>query len=95
MLDALRDGERSVGALTAMLGVSQPTVSQHLGILRDAGLVRARKAGRQSLYRLEAARLAEVADWVSRYEEFWRSRLAALEAHLDEAAADPPKGDDA
>lgn len=85
LLDLLVDGERSVTELVGRFEVSQPAISQHLGLLRDAGLVGERRSGRQRLYRLRAAPLAEVYDWVGHYRRFWDDRLAALGDHLDEA----------
>ena len=84
ILDLLRDGERSVGDLVDRLGLSQPGVSKHLRVLREARLVRARAAGKQRLYGLRAAPLAEVDAWLEPYRAFWSDRLDALERHLDE-----------
>jgi DNA-binding transcriptional ArsR family regulator len=67
ILDQLRDSERSVGELVGVLGLSQPAVSKHLRVLRDAGLVSEERAGRLRHYRLEAAPLAQVHDWLSPY----------------------------
>jgi len=88
LLDALRGGERSVGSLAAPFGdaMSRPAVSQHLRVLRRAGLVAERRVGRERRYRLQAAPLAEVADWVGHYERFWADKLAALGRLLDEEA---------
>ena len=74
-----RDGEQSVGALTARAGVSQPAVSKHLGALRQAGLVRDRHAGRQSLYSADTAALAPLADWTRDMTSFWEARFDSLE----------------
>lgn len=82
MLDLMLESERTVGELAGRLGIAQPSVSQHMQVLRLAGLVEERSAGRRTFYRVEAARLREVADWVARYEAFWTDRLDALEAHL-------------
>lgn len=82
MLDALRHGERSVAALSEGFTISQPAVSQHLQVLREAGLVRVRKAGRQRFYSLDPGPLRAVSDWLSHYETFWDDRLDALERHL-------------
>jgi DNA-binding transcriptional ArsR family regulator len=75
-----RDGEKTVGELTAGAGVSQPVVSKHLGLLRQAGLVRARPAGRRTHYRAEPVALLPLADWTSEMTSFWESRLTALDA---------------
>ena len=74
-----REGEQTVGALTAQAGVSQPAVSKHLGVLKQAGLVRARHEGRQTQYRAEVAALAPLADWTRRMTGFWEARFDALE----------------
>jgi DNA-binding transcriptional ArsR family regulator len=86
LLDLLAGGERSVMELVGQFQVSQPAISQHLGLLREAGLVRERRSGRQRLYRLQAAPLADVYDWVGHYRRFWDDRLQALGDHLDETA---------
>src|SRR3954471_793920 len=84
LLDALRDGERTVTSLVEVLGVSQPAVSQHLKALREAGLVDERAEGRFRFYRLTPEPLAEVLAWVKAYETFWTQRLAAIGRVLDE-----------
>lgn len=74
-----RDGEQTVGALTARAKVSQPAVSKHLGILKDAGLVRDRQDGRHTHYSAQLAALAPLIDWTSRMTGFWQNRFDALE----------------
>src|SRR6516162_6201408 len=74
-----RDGEQTVGALTARAGVSQPAVSKHLGILKHAGLVRDRQEGRQTHYRPQLGALAPLIDWTSQMAGFWQSRFDRLE----------------
>lgn len=74
-----REGEQTVGALTARAGVSQPAVSKHLGVLRQAGLVRDRQEGRQTHYSAQVEALAPLVDWTSEMAGFWRSRLDDLE----------------
>lgn len=74
-----RDGEQTVGVLTARAGVSQPAVSKHLGILREAGLVRDRHEGRQTHYSAQPVALASLIDWTSRMTGFWQSQFDALE----------------
>ncbi|QGZ33235.1 ArsR/SmtB family transcription factor [Stappia indica] len=74
-----RDGEQTVGALTAQAGVSQPAVSKHLSVLKQAGLVRDRQAGRQTHYSADATALAPLADWTRRMTSFWEARFDALE----------------
>jgi DNA-binding transcriptional ArsR family regulator len=84
ILDLLREGERSVGDLVEQLSISQPGVSKHLRVLRDAGLVVVRPDAQRRWYRLRAEPLAEIDDWLSPYRRFWSSRLDALHHHLDE-----------
>lgn len=84
ILDRLSRGEHTAGQLQQGFEMSAPAVSQHLRVLREAGLVRQRKDGRQRVYRLQAERLREVFDWVSRYERFWEERLDRLQQILDQ-----------
>ena len=84
ILDLLRDGERSVGDLVSHLKLSQPGVSKHLKVLREAGLVQVRPEGKLRWYGLRAAPLAEVDAWLEPYREHWTGRLDALERHLEE-----------
>lgn len=74
-----REGEQTVGALTARAGVSQPAVSKHLGLLKQAGLVRDRHEGRQTHYRAQPDALAPLTDWASTMTRFWQGRFDALE----------------
>ena len=74
-----REGEKTVGALTARAGVSQPVVSKHLGILKQAGLVRDRHEGRQTHYSAQLGALAPLVDWTQEMAGFWESRLDDLE----------------
>src|SRR5277367_2095672 len=78
-----RDGEQTVRMLTDHSGVSQPAVSKHLGVLKRAGMVRARHHGRQTHYRAQPRALAPLVDWMTQYGAFWRERLARLEDLLD------------
>lgn len=84
ILEILSEDERPVKDLVAALPISQPAVSQHLEVLRRAGLVTWRRAGRERRYRIEPARLKDVVAWVERYGGFWEDRLRALGRHLDE-----------
>lgn len=78
-----RDGEQTVHALTGQAGVSQPAVSKHLGVLKRAGLVDDRKAGREMHYRARPQGLTPLMDWMSAYGGFWAERLDGLETLLD------------
>jgi|SRR5215208_240752 len=83
ILDQLRDRPRTVGELVTTLDVSQPSVSKHLRVLRDAGLVEAHKDAQRRVYELRPEALAELLAWVEPYRRLWASRLDALERHLD------------
>ncbi|MGL4260723.1 MAG: ArsR/SmtB family transcription factor [Afipia sp.] len=74
-----RGGEQTVGALTAQAGVSQPAVSKHLGVLKQAGLVSDRHEGRQTHYRAQPGALAPLIDWTSQMAGFWENRFDDLE----------------
>ena len=74
-----RDGDLTVGALTAQAGVSQPAVSKHLGVLKQAGLVRDRHQGRQTHYSARLDALAPLIDWTRQMAGFWENRFDDLE----------------
>jgi DNA-binding transcriptional ArsR family regulator len=88
ILDALREGELSVGSLVDRLGSSQPLVSKHLRVLREAGLVGVRVDGQRRLYRVRAEPLAELDAWLEPYRRMWRTSLDRLEIHLTEGERD-------
>ena len=77
ILDLLAGGERPVNDVVESLGLTQPQVSKHLRVLKEVGLVSVRGLGRQRLYRLNAAPLKPIYDWVKSFERFWDERLAA------------------
>jgi len=83
ILDLLRGGERPVGELVERLTLSQPAVSKHLKVLREAGLVEVRQDAQRRWYRLRLEPLAEVDAWLAPYRALWDSSLDALERHLD------------
>jgi DNA-binding transcriptional ArsR family regulator len=83
ILDLLAAGERSASDLGAPFDISQPAVSKHLAVLRAAGLVSQRPQGGLHIYRLEAAPLCEVLDWVRHYERFWEDKLQSLGRYLN------------
>ena len=87
ILDLLRERERPVGDLVQELGLSQPGVSKHLRVLREAGLVEVRTDAQRRLYRLRTEPLREVDEWLAPYRAAWAGRLDALEAHLDDMDA--------
>ena len=91
ILDLLRAGERPVGDLAEDLAVSQPLVSKHLRVLRDAGLVDVRADAQRRLYRLRPEPLRAVDEWLAPYRAMWGSSLDALEAHLHDMP-DPTGG---
>lgn len=84
MLDLLSRKERAAGELgRAFPGISQPGISRHLRVLREADLVRVRRDRRHRFYSLRSERLAEVDAWVSKYRGFWTTELDSLEAYLE------------
>jgi len=78
-----REGAQTVVTLTAKAGVSQPAVSKHLGILKRAGLVKARHHGRETHYTVQPRALAPMFNWIDFYQGFWQSRFARLENLLE------------
>lgn len=88
LLDVLREGERSVGELVETLALTQPAVSKHLRVLREAGLVTSQIRAQRRCYRLRPDPLAELDEWLAPYRRMWADRLDALERHLDEQEAD-------
>jgi DNA-binding transcriptional ArsR family regulator len=89
LLDLLADGEqRSVSELVARIEAPQPAVSKHLAVLRHVGLVRVTRRGQQRLYRIDAAELRPVHDWVKQYERFWNRQLDRIKARAERLAAD-------
>jgi DNA-binding transcriptional ArsR family regulator len=85
ILDLLCERERSVNELVSELGLSQPGVSKHLRVLREAGLVRVRIDAQRRFYGLDPAPLAEVDRWLAPYRRYWADRLDDLERHLGSA----------
>ena len=83
-LAVLLDRPRPVGELVERLGLSQPSTSKHLRVLREAGLVRVRPDGRQRVYELAPQPMAALDAWLEPYRRLWDARLDALERHLDE-----------
>jgi DNA-binding transcriptional ArsR family regulator len=83
ILEELRASESNVGDLVARLSVSQPTLSKHLKVLREAGFVSCRPAAQQRIYRIESGPLEGIDRWLAPYRRLWTERLDALERHLD------------
>jgi DNA-binding transcriptional ArsR family regulator len=83
ILDLLREDERPVGELVTTLRLSQPGVSKHLRVLREAGLVEVRHDAQRRFYRVRPEPLAEIDSWLEPYRRLWADRLDALERHLD------------
>lgn len=91
MLDLMLGQERTVGFLADHLGIAQPSASQHMQVLRLAGLVDARAEGRRIFYSVRPAELRSVAEWIAKYEAFWTGRLNALEDHLSRLRTKGPR----
>jgi DNA-binding transcriptional ArsR family regulator len=83
ILDLLRDGERPVGDLVGQLTLSQPAVSKHLRVLKEAGLVEVRSDAQRRLYRIRPEPLVELDEWLASYRGLWATHLDRLEEHLD------------
>jgi DNA-binding transcriptional ArsR family regulator len=84
LMEALGSEELPVSQIVERLGWPQPMVSKHLAVLKDVGLVRERKVGRQRLYRVDASQLKPIYDWVKTFERQWEARLDRLEEYLRE-----------
>src|ERR1700730_8081800 len=79
IIDLLNDGQEwAVGDVVARVGIGQPAVSKHLGVLRKVGMVGVLKRGQHRLYRLEAAPLKPVHDWVKTYERYWTDQVSRI-----------------
>jgi DNA-binding transcriptional ArsR family regulator len=84
LLEMFGAGELSVNEIVERLGWSQPTVSKHLGVLKQVGLVHERRVGRQRLYRVNAERLRPIYDWVSPFQRYWSESYDRLDEVLEE-----------
>jgi DNA-binding transcriptional ArsR family regulator len=91
MLSLLCGRPHDVGELVVALGISQPTVSKHLRVLREAGLVRVEGAAQRRIYSIEPAPFAELDAWLEPYRRLWNDRLDALGRHLDASHHDASK----
>lgn len=83
ILHLLASSDRSVGEIERQLRMTQPTVSKHLRVLREAGLVEAEVDAQRRLYRLRPEKLMEVEAWLAPFRRFWSAHVDALERHLD------------
>jgi len=83
ILDYLAQSERPVGHIVAALGLEQPSVSKHLRVLRDVGLVHVRRDGRQILYRTNAEGIRPLHEWTSRFERYWRRQLIRIKERAE------------
>ncbi len=93
ILEQLMQGPLTATALAQPFDITRSAVSQHLGILTDAGLVVRTRQGREQVYRLRPDNLSEVQGWISRFERFWPQKLDALAALLDDMQAEDEGGD--
>ena len=84
IIESLADGESAFGDLAAQFDMSRPAVSQHLKVLREAGLVRVRKDAQRRIYRLNADGLDELGEWLDSVRRFWGARLDDLERALED-----------
>ena len=91
ILSLLVLSEQSVGEIESQLGMSQPTVSKHLRVLREAGFVESTVDAQRRVYRLNPEPLQEVDVWLSQFRRFWSARVDALERHLDRMDQSAPK----
>ncbi len=92
ILSLLSSSERCVGEIERRLRMPQPSVSKHLRVLRDAGLVEARVDAQRRVYRIRPEPLMEVDAWLAPFRRFWAARVDALERHLDRMDHSPRKG---
>ena len=83
ILDYLAPRERAVGDIVVALGLAQPSVSKHLRVLRDVGLVETRRDGRQIFYRTNAEGIRPLHEWTSRFERYWRNQLARIKERAE------------
>jgi DNA-binding transcriptional ArsR family regulator len=92
ILSLLVSSQQSVGEIESRLGMTQPTVSKHLRVLRDAGFVESTVDAQRRLYRLKTERFQEVDAWLEPFRRFWSTHVDALERHLDGMDEPPTKG---
>lgn len=83
IVDALAERARTVSEIVSMFSMTQPAISQHLKVLREAGLVTVHPDAQRRVYRLDPRPLREIDRWLDRYRRFWAGKLDALERHMD------------
>ncbi|CAB3641996.1 hypothetical protein LMG22037_00368 [Paraburkholderia phenoliruptrix] len=93
ILSLLASSERSVGDIEEQLNLSQPSVSKHLRVLREAGFVESRVDAQRRLYRIKPEPLMEIDAWLAPFRRFWSVHLDALERHLDQTHPEPRRKD--
>ncbi len=93
ILDFLAPAERPVGDIVEALGVTQPSVSKHLRVLLDVGLVDVRRQGRQAFYRTNAEAIRPVHEWTTRFERYWRHQLSRVKARAERDAVRTEQSD--
>src|SRR3984893_13283106 len=93
ILGLLAGQERAVGEIVAAIGLEQPSVSKHLRVLRDVGLVEVRRDGRRMLYRINAEALRPLHEWTSQFERFWRHQLQRVKERAEQKTEPRTKPD--
>ena len=93
ILTYLADNERQVGDIVAAVGLDQPSVSKHLGVLRRVGLVHVRRNGRHRLYRTNAEAIRPVHEWTETFERYWRHQLERIKERAEASMQDGPESD--
>lgn len=86
ILDFLAAAERPVGAIVDAVGLAQPSVSKHLKVLREVGLVRVRREGRQMLYRTDASAIRPMHQWAGAFERYWKGQLYRIKQRAESNA---------
>lgn len=84
MMEMLSSRQMSIGSIAAHFDMTRPAVAKHLAVLRDAGLITVRRAGRETLNQLDPTALKDVEDWLAFYRQFWDQKLDALKAAIEE-----------
>jgi DNA-binding transcriptional ArsR family regulator len=93
IVELLRSGPSSVGEIATSLGIRQPQISKHLGVLRKAGVVDVEPVARRRIYHLRGEPFEAIGDWLDSFEEVWETRLDSLETYLSSLHASPENED--